>query len=126
MVRPEEMTPAQVNEEAQMEIQTLDAELAAENALLREKLLDALLRACAMAAGVRNDRMNVLCRLAQVKDIDPLAEDASIRINDAVQAVLAEMPELAAAPAAAAFGALGQHPRVSKRNIDPFSRGFRG
>lgn len=99
--------------------------LAAENAALRAALLTAQVHNCGLAAGVKPERLNALCRLVDASSIDPTAEDAEERVKAAVQAALDEVPELVSA-LSAPTGALGTHYRGTAQAPDAFSRGLLG
>lgn len=97
---------------------------AAENAVLRARLIESELRAAGMAAGVPPERLRTLARLADTSQVDVTQKDAGRQIADAVAAALKEVPELASTPFAA--GSLGAHLRDPARPIDPFARGLMG
>lgn len=98
--------------------------LAAENAALRQRLLDIGVRSCALALGVRPERAGAVRRLTDTSAIDPAAENAMDQINEAVRRALEEVPELAGGAGVTA-GALGAHPRESQ-TLDAFARGLGG
>lgn len=98
--------------------------LAAENAALRQRLLDIGVRSCALALGVRPERAGAVRRLTDTSAIDPAAENAMEQINEAVRRALEEVPELAGSAGVTA-GALGAHPRESQ-TLDAFARGLGG
>lgn len=98
--------------------------LAAENAALRQRLLDIGVRSCALALGVRPERAGAVRRLTDTSAIDPAAENAMEQINEAVRRALEEVPELAGGAGVTA-GALGAHPRESQ-TLDAFARGLGG
>ena len=98
--------------------------LAAENAALRQRLLDIGVRSCALALGVRPERAGAVRRLTDTSAIDPAAENAMDQINEAVRRALEEVPELAG-NAGVTAGALGAHPRESQ-TLDAFARGLGG
>ena len=98
--------------------------LAAENAALRQRLLDIGVRSCALALGVRPERAGAVRRLTDTSAIDPAAENAMEQIDEAVRRALEEVPELAGGAGVTA-GALGAHPRESQ-TLDAFARGLSG
>lgn len=98
--------------------------LAAENAALRQRLLDIGVRSCALALGVRPERAGAVRKLTDTSAIDPAAENAMEQINEAVRRALEEVPELAGGAGVTA-GALGAHPRESQ-TLDAFARGLGG
>lgn len=98
--------------------------LAAENAALRQRLLDIGVRSCALALGVRPERASAVRKLTDTSAIDPAAENAMEQINEAVRRALEEVPELAGSAGVTA-GALGAHPRESQ-TLDAFARGLGG
>ena len=98
--------------------------LAAENAALRQRLLDIGVRSCALALGVRPERAGAVRKLTDTSAIDPAAENAMEQINEAVRRALEEVPELAGSTGVTA-GALGAHPRESQ-TLDAFARGLGG
>lgn len=98
--------------------------LAAENAALRQRLLDIGVRSCALALGVRPERAGAVRKLTDTSAIDPAAENAMEQINEAVRRALEEVPELAGG-AGVTTGALGAHPRESQ-TLDAFARGLGG
>ena len=98
--------------------------LAAENAALRQRLLDIGVRSCALALGVRPERAGAVRKLTDTSAIDPAAENAMEQINEAVRRALEEVPELAGG-AGVTVGALGAHPRESQ-TLDAFARGLGG
>lgn len=98
--------------------------LAAENAALRQRLLDIGVRSCALALGVRPERAGAVRRLTDTSAIDPAAENAMEQIDEAVRRALEEVPELAGGAGVTA-GALGAHPRESQ-TLDAFARGLGG
>ena len=100
--------------------------LAEENAALRTRVVESGLRAGALAAGVKPDRLEALFRLADTSGIDPMAADAQEQIDAAVQRALSLVPELAMTAPAVTTGSAGMHPREPVNQTDPFSRGFRG
>lgn len=97
-----------------------------ENAALRARVVATGLRAGALAAGVKPERLEALMRLADTSGVDPMAADAQEQINAAVQRALVLVPELAMTAPAVTTGSAGQHPREPANPLDPFSRGFRG
>lgn len=100
--------------------------LAAENAALRQRLLDIGVRSCALALGVRPERASAVRKLTDTSAIDPAAENAMEQINEAVRRALEEVPELAGSAGVTA-GALGAHPRESQTlALDAFARGLGG
>lgn len=100
--------------------------LAAENAALRQRLLDIGVRSCALALGVRPERAGAVRKLTDTSAIDPAAENAMEQINEAVRRALEEVPELAGSAGVTA-GALGAHPRESQTlALDAFARGLGG
>lgn len=98
--------------------------LAAENAALRQRLLDIGVRSCALALGVRPERAGAVRKLTDTSAIDPAAENAMEQINEAVRRALEEVPELAGG-AGVTVGSLGAHPRESQ-TLDAFARGLGG
>lgn len=91
-------------------------------ALLRERLKGMALKIAALSLGVSPERVNVVCRLADMGEVDPASEGAAQQAENAVRRVLEEVPELAGGMLAT--GAIGTHARQSMRADDPFTKGF--
>lgn len=91
-------------------------------ALLRERLKRMTLKIAALSLGVSPERVNVVCRLADMGEVDPASEEAAQQAENAVRRVLEEVPELAGGMPAT--GAIGTHARQSMRVDDPFTKGF--
>lgn len=117
---PEAPTEPETPEESEA---PANPDLSAENAALRDRLIAMGVRMSALALGVRPERAGIVQRLADTGGIDPTAEDAMSRIEEAVRKALAEVPELIGA-GAVSTGALGAHPRGAGAAADPFTRGF--
>lgn len=107
-------------ENAQAE--SMPSEASSDAALLRERLKGMTLKLAALSLGVSPERVNVVCRLADMGEADPASEEAAQQAENAVRRVLEEVPELAGGMPAT--GAIGTHARQSMRADDPFTKGF--
>lgn len=87
----------------------------------KRQLLTARSESLAAQAGIRPDRIKQAVKLADLNDIDPMADDAESKIAEKIRGVCSEMPELLAT---ASTGAAGAFARKAEPVKDAFERGF--
>ena len=95
-----------------------------ENLLLRQRLLETLVRCCGMENGVRPERLDALVRLTDVSKVDVFAADMHEQVTAAVKAALKMAPEIGGGKAMA-FGSLGRHPRERVNSEAAVAASFR-
>lgn len=88
------------------------------------KLIGAELRAAAALAGVPKEKIPYVVRLAEVKGADAEGADLGKLAGEAIDKVLADIPELSGVQAGT--GSAGNFRRVAKPAKTAFERGFDG
>lgn len=96
---------------------TQQPDAAAQLAAANQRALQAELRGAAAIAGVPRDRIPYVLRLADTSGIDLTAADADAKVTAAIEAVLADLPELRGG--AVGTGSVGNFARKSTTAEDP-------
>ena len=129
-----EAAPPAAEPEPEAEDKTPDKEPDATNELEQTRAtmtsaidiaLKSTVRAAAVEAGIKAERVDYAVRLADLSGIDILAADAQEKIATAIGKVLADVPELKGT-VGVGTGSLGNHARQSTKTLDAFERGFLG